>query len=124
MAVCLHCGKVHNVGFVATRLAGTDGVSLETEKWAQVFEAAGFNCYYFGGELDTPEKHSYLFPQAHFRHPDILDIYQHCFGVQKRGIQTTEKIHRFTLLLKEQLYRFVEKFDIQLLVPENGKAAP
>lgn len=25
-----------NVGFVSTRLAGTDGVSLETEKWAHV----------------------------------------------------------------------------------------
>ncbi len=124
MARCLHCGKIHNVGFVATRLAGTDGVSLETEKWARIFEDAGFNCYYFGGELETPEERSFLFPQAHFRHPDILAIYQECFGVRKRGIQTTEKIHRYTLMLKEQLYRFVEKFDIQLLVPENALTIP
>jgi len=124
MGICSHCGKVHNVGIVATRLAGTDGVSLEAEKWAQVFETAGFNCFYFAGELDTPEAHSYLIPEAHFRHPDILDIYQHCFGVQKRSIQVTEKIHRTTLWLKEQLYRFIEKFDIQLLVPENALAIP
>ena len=124
MAVCSHCGKVHNVGFVATRLAGTDGVSLETQKWARIFEASGFNCFFFAGELDTPGKHSFLFPEAHFRHPEILDIYQHCFGVQKRGIRTTEKIHHYTQLLKEQLYRFVEKFDIQLLVPENALTIP
>ena len=124
MGICSHCGKVHNVGIVATRLAGTDGVSLEAEKWAQVFETAGFNCFYFAGELDTPEAHSYLVPEAHFRHPDILDIYQHCFGVQKRSIQVTEKIHRTTQWLKEQLYRFIEKFDIQLLVPENALAIP
>ncbi|MBC2736084.1 MAG: glycosyltransferase family 4 protein [Desulfobacteraceae bacterium] len=124
MGICSHCGKVHNVGIVATRLAGTDGVSLEAEKWAQVFETAGFNCFYFAGELDTPEAHSYLIPEAHFRHPDILDIYQHCFGVQKRSIQVTEKIHRTTQWLKEQLYRFIEKFDIQLLVPENALAIP
>ena len=124
MAICPHCGRLHHVGFVATRLAGTDGVSLETEKWAQVFEASGFNCYYFGGELDTPAEHSFVFPEAHFRHTEILDIYQHCFGVQKRGIQTTEKIHRTTLMLKEQLYRFIEKFDIQLLVTENALTIP
>ena len=124
MGICSHCGKVHNVGIVATRLAGTDGVSLEAEKWAQVFATAGFNCFYFAGELDTPEAHSCLIPEAHFRHPDILDIYQHCFGVQKRSIQVTEKIHRTTLWLKEQLYRFIEKFDIQLLVPENALAIP
>ena len=124
MRVCPQCGKVHNVGFVATRLAGTDGVSLETEKWAHVFEDSGFNCFYFAGELDTPAARSFLVPEAHFRHPEILDIYHHCFGVQKRSIQTTEKIHRCTLLLKEQLYRFVEKFDIQVLVPENALTIP
>jgi glycosyltransferase involved in cell wall biosynthesis len=115
---------VHNVGFVATRLAGTDGVSLETDKWAHVFEDAGFNCFYFAGELDTPTERSFLVPQAHFRHPEILDIYHSCFGVQKRSIRTTEEIHRLALLLKEQLYRFVEKYDIQLLVPENALTIP
>lgn len=43
MGVCPYCGKVHNVGFMATRLAGTDGVSLETEKWTRVFEDAGWS---------------------------------------------------------------------------------
>ena len=35
MGECPYCGEAHNVGFVATRLAGTDGVSLEAEKWAE-----------------------------------------------------------------------------------------
>ena len=124
MGICPHCGSMHNVGFVATRLAGTDGVSLETEKWAHVFEQSGFNCYYFAGELDTPPIRSFLFPEAHFRHPEILDIYHHCFGIQKRSIQVTEKIHRSVINLKEQLYRFIERFDIQVLVPENALTIP
>ena len=69
MGVCPICSEVHNVGFVATRLAGTDGVSLEAEKWAQVFEREGFNCFYFAGELDTPPERSYLLEEAHFTHP-------------------------------------------------------
>jgi glycosyltransferase involved in cell wall biosynthesis len=115
---------MHNVGFVATRLAGTDGVSLETQKWAHVFAEAGFNCFYFAGELDTPAARSFAAPRAHFRHPEIMEIYRNCFGVQKRSIQITEKIHRCALHLKEQLYRFIETFDIQLLVPENALTIP
>ena len=124
MGICRHCGNVHNVGIVATRLAGTDGVSLEAQKWAHVFEEAGLNCFYFAGELDAPATRSFVVPEAHFHHPDIVDIYQNCFGVQKRSIQTTEKIHRLALLLKEQLYRFIERFDIHLLVPENVLTIP
>ena len=124
VGVCSNCSEVHNVGFVATRLAGTDGVSLEAEKWAEVFEQEGFNCYYFGGELDTPAERSYALPEAHFHHPEIMDIYRRCFGVKKRSIRVTEKIQRYKVLLKEHLYRFIEKFDIHLLVPENALTIP
>ncbi len=124
LGVCPNCSEVHNVGFVATRLAGTDGVSLEAEKWAEVFEQAGFNCYYLAGELDTPAERSYAIPEAHFHHPAIQDIYQRCFGVKKRSIRVTEKIQRYKVLLKEHLYRFIEKFDIHLLVPENTLTIP
>ena len=34
--------KVKNVGFISTRIAGTDGVSLELEKWADVFRKFGW----------------------------------------------------------------------------------
>ena len=124
MGLCPHCNQVHNVGFVATRLAGTDGVSLEAKKWADVFQQEGFNCYFLAGELDTPPERSYQVPEAHFHHPQIVDIYQRCFGVQKRSIQVTEKIHRYKTVLKEHLYRFVEKFDLHLLVPENSLTIP
>ena len=47
MARCLHCGKIHNVGFVATRLAGTDGVSLETGKVGPDFRRRRFQLLLF-----------------------------------------------------------------------------
>jgi lactate dehydrogenase-like 2-hydroxyacid dehydrogenase len=31
----------HRVGFISTRFAGTDGVSLEAAKWAEVLERLG-----------------------------------------------------------------------------------
>jgi hypothetical protein len=34
-----------NIGFVSTRFAGTDGVSLESAKWAQIFWEEGHVSY-------------------------------------------------------------------------------
>ena len=54
------------IGFVSTRIAGTDGVTLETYKWYQVLERNGYECCFFAGELDTPKERSMLEPKAHF----------------------------------------------------------
>jgi glycosyltransferase involved in cell wall biosynthesis len=124
MGNCSICGQRHNVGFVSTRFAGTDGVSLEATKWADVFEKEGCNCHFFAGELDRPEECSYLVEEAHFRHPDILNIYRNCFGVNKRERHITEKIHEIKSKLKDELYKFIEKFKIELLVPENSLTIP
>ena len=124
MAKCSFCGGVHNIGFISTRLAGTDGVSLETRKWAEVFEKEGFNCYYFAGELDYPPERSYLVEEANFQHPDIKDINQNCFGVTLRGRFITQKIHKIKWILKDHLYKFIEKFNIDIIVPENALTIP
>ena len=34
-----------NIGFISFRISGTDGVSLETKKWASVFEKRGGTCF-------------------------------------------------------------------------------
>ena len=112
------------MGFISTRFAGTDGVSLETAKWADVFERVGFACYYFAGELDRPAECSYLLGEAHFQHPDINEVFQKCFGTRVRGRVVTQKIHELKRKLKDHLYRFIEKFEIDLLVPENALTIP
>ena len=127
MAYCRFCNRKHNVGFISTRLAGTDGVSLETAKWAEVFERVGFACYYFAGELDRPAESSYIFREAHFQHPDISELFQKCFGVRVRGRAVTQKIYELKRKLKDHLYKFIEKFEIDLLDPgkrSNDPAEP
>ena len=38
------------IGFISTRFHGTDGVSLEAAKWAEVFEKyLGHECFWFAG---------------------------------------------------------------------------
>ena len=114
----------HNIAFVSTRIAGTDGVSLEIEKWADVFEEEGFKCFYFAGELDRPEEVSYLVPEAHFTHPDIKDVYLQSFGTTLRDRKVSKKIYQLAIKLKDDLYEFVEKYDIHIIVPENALTIP
>ncbi len=116
--------NLKNVGIVSFRLAGTDGVSLESEKWVQVMEAAGLKCFYFAGELERPADRSYLVAEAHFRHPEIAALHQKAFGVTERHRRVTHEIHRLARFLKDHLYHFINKFDIGLLVPENVLAIP
>jgi glycosyltransferase involved in cell wall biosynthesis len=124
MTYCTSCNRSHNVGFVSTRLAGTDGVSLETAKWANVFETKGFNCFYFAGELDLPPDRCYLVPEAHFTHPEISEINDNVYGVYQRGRFITEKIQKMKQKIKDTLYDFLDKFNIELLVVENALTIP
>jgi len=124
MSYCDYCSREHNVGFVSTRIAGTDGVSLETEKWARIFEKEGLTCYYFAGELDRDPKRSFLVEEAHFQHPVILEIGRECFGVNQRDRSLTAQIHRIKSLLKDRLYAFVADYSIDMLVTENCLTIP
>ena len=113
-----------NVAFISTRIAGTDGVSLEIEKWADIFEQEGFTCFYFAGELDRPAERGYLVPEAHFTHPDIKDVYLESFDITGRDRAVSKKIYQLAIKLKDHLYEFVEKFNIQIIIPENALTIP
>ena len=116
--------RVKRIGIVATRLAGTDGVSLESDKWVQVMEDRRLNCYYFAGELDRPPERSYLAEEAHFNHPEIQEIQQACFGVTTRPRSLTKRIQEIKSKLKDDLYSFINQFKIDLLMPENSLTIP
>ncbi len=116
--------KLQNVGIISTRIAGTDGVSLEIEKWAHVLEGMGLNCFYFAGELDRPKEQCYLCPEAHFTHPEIKEVYLECFDLEVRKRDITDKLHALKNGLKDHLYAFVAKFDLGLIVIENALTIP
>ncbi len=112
------------IGFISTRFSGLDGVSLETEKWAKILEEEGFQCFYFAGELDRPEEKSFLVKEAHFKHPNILEIYNECFGTDTRKSSVTRNIHETKKRLKNEIVNFVNKFQIDLIIAENCLTIP
>jgi len=114
----------HRIGFVSTRFNGTDGVSLETQKWAQVLQRMGHSVYYFAGECDQPKETSFVVPEAHFLHTDVQKIANISYRSNKRPPETTHRIHELRGHLKDQLYEFIQKYDIELLIVENAISIP
>lgn len=113
-----------NVGFVSTRLSGTDGVSLEAAKWVEILTGLGHECFYFAGESEWPEERSYVAPEAHFEHPDIRAINVDLFDNYTRSPETSRRVRGVTEHLKSHLYRFVRSFDLDVLIAENALAIP
>ena len=81
-----------NIGFVSTRFAGTDGVSLEASKWAEIFEKKGYNCFWFAGQLEKNPEKSFLVPEAHFQHPINLLIHDKIWGQNVRKPVITDAL--------------------------------
>lgn len=112
------------IGFVSTRIAGTDGVSLEIQKWDDVLSGLGHECFYFAGLSDRPADKCYVVPEAHFHHPDILKVTDGLFRSTSRTSETTEGVLQLRGDLKKKLYEFVNKFEIDLIIAQNCLSLP
>jgi glycosyltransferase involved in cell wall biosynthesis len=113
-----------NIGFVSTRFAGTDGVSLESKKWAEVLESGGYQCYWFAGELDRDPNASLLVEEAHFEHETVMWVQERAFGRKGRKPVVTDMLHALRSLLKVRLHEFIERFNIDLLIVQNALTIP
>jgi hypothetical protein len=138
-----------HIGFISTRFAGTDGVSLETAKWATVLERMGHECFYFCGECDRPKEKSYVVPEAFYRHPtidninqivytgewgkmhagrkvqrEIREIHQDFFSVYIRPASVTKQVQELKETFKKHLYEYAFKFHLEALIVENALTIP
>ncbi|HID88182.1 MAG TPA: glycosyltransferase [Anaerolineae bacterium] len=113
-----------NIGFVSTRLAGTDGVSLETAKWATICERLGHTVFYCAGELEPGCPPGLLVPEMHFTHPEVKWIHDHAFGTGRPAPDLRRQIEALASKLQTDLERFVATYRIDVLVVENASAIP
>lgn len=109
----------------------------------------GYQCYYFCGECDRPADHSYIVPEAFYRHPDIDAItqtvfngewgklhqsrklhpefetlYQDNFSIYIRSSKISKQIQDLKNYFKEHLYQFAYKFHLETLIIENAVTIP
>lgn len=112
------------IGFVSTRLKGTDGVSLEVRKWVEVLTGLQHEPFFFAGESDWPPDRSVVVPEAHFNHPEVLALSADLFDDYIRTPETSQRIDTLKTYLKTHLHRFIKQYDLDLLIIENAMAIP
>ncbi len=112
------------IGFVSTRLAGTDGVSLETHKWAEVARRLGHEAYYCAGKLQEDAPNATLIPELHFRHPEAEAIGEAVFGRMEPPDGLMHRLTDATERLQAALHDWLTQASIDVLVVENALAIP
>jgi len=113
-----------NIGFVSTRFAGIDGVSLESSKWARVLEDEGHTCFWFAGELSKSEPISLEVSQANFKDEKNRWINRQLFGTHQKSLRLAKIMCDYKSTIASRLKLFIDMYQIDLLVVENALAIP
>lgn len=114
------------IGFISTRLNGTDGVSLEVEKWVTVLQSMGHECYFCAGELGGYAAGGMLIPKLHFKHQSIIALSQRAFGPQRETNpeRLIENIYAVADEIRPPLRTFIRKNKLDVIIVENALAIP
>ncbi len=113
-----------NIGFISTRLAGVDGVSLETAKLVRVLAEMGHRSFYCAGELDPDGPPGQLVPAMHFTDPRARAIHDEAFRDPNPSPDLFRRIYADADSLRESLDAFIDEYDIDLIVPQNASCIP
>ena len=114
------------IGFIASRLKGTDGVSLEVEKWARVLQRMGHELYYCAGELGGYAEGGTLIPKLHFADQSIQTLTQNAFATlpEQNGDKIIDQIYETADELRAPLRKFIRANHLDLIVVQNALTIP
>ncbi|RMF43880.1 MAG: glycosyltransferase [Anaerolineae bacterium] len=114
------------IGIVSTRLSGTDGVSLEVEKWSRVLQRMGHEVFYCAGELSGYAAAGTRIPKLHFAHEAIWQLTRHAFDARTQvdieGL--IDQIYEEADNLRAPLRAFLRTNRIDLLIVQNALTIP
>lgn len=113
-----------HIGFISTRFSGTDGVTLEARKWAEVLGRMGHRCYWYAGRTDFLGHPGTEDPLAFFQHPEVLALQDLMFGRIEKAPWLGDAIASVRRRLAQSVSGFLRKFEIDVAVIQNAWAVP
>ncbi|UCF29429.1 MAG: glycosyltransferase family 4 protein [Chloroflexota bacterium] len=114
------------IGFIATRLHGTDGVTLEVEKWARVLTRLGYEIYFCAGELGGYAKDGTLIPELHFADQSVFALSQKAFDTNPDddGHALADQIYSRADEMRAPLRSFIRSNNLDLIIVQNALTIP
>jgi len=108
-----------NIGIFHFQVGGTDGVSLEIEKWKLILEELGHTVYLIGGDLGTAD--GILVREMYHHLPESKRLNQNTFSglsdFDPEGYR--EELERMTTALVDRFRTVIQEYDINLILVEN-----
>ncbi len=111
------------IGVLATRLAGTDGVSLEQEKIGRILESFGHEVFHCAGELSgaVPGR---VIAGMHFDLPDVQEFTRRAFSGTEPDSELERSIVAYADQLATEIVSFLTDFRIEHVIVQNAFATP
>ena len=108
------------IGIFHYKVGGTDGVSLEINKWKRVLEEMGHTVHLCAGDLGTVE--GTLIEELYHHRPDVEQLNHNTFWQLSDFAGETEyraEVERLTGIIERKVRDFVAEKGIDLLIPQN-----
>lgn len=110
-----------HIGYLHFRIAGTDGVSLEAERWRAILEKMGHRVTFVAGELD---REGILIPELHFTHPEIYKIHEMVVNNQVDYLKVEEEIFALAGEIEGKLRQVFREQKFDRLIVSNVFSLP
>lgn len=111
---------MRTIGIFHYKVGGTDGVSLEIDKWKRVLEEMGHTVHLCGGDLGTAE--GTLIPELFHHRPDAKRLYTNTFEALRdypnEGAYRAE-LYGLAAVIELGIRDLVAARGIDLLIPQN-----
>lgn len=109
-----------NIGIIHFKVGGTDGVSLEIDKWKRIFEEMGHTAHLCGGDLGTVD--GTLIPEIYHHTPEAERLYRNTFialADYPDEAAYRDELYSLAGVIEAKLRAFIADKAIDFLVPQN-----
>lgn len=108
--------------FLATRISGNDGVSLEAVRWSEILARMGHKVTFVAGELD---RGGFLLPELHFQNPQVVELHEKVVYSRGKYKDVEAKIFALAGFIEGKLREvFNRNGKIDLLIVPNVFSLP
>ena len=106
------------VAILHYKVGGTDGVSLEIEKWQVALRALGHEVFLCAGDLGQVA--GICIPEMFHHTPEAERLYANTFiALQGSEAAFKAELEQLARMIEEHLARFIDEYGIDVLIPHN-----
>ena len=112
------------IGMIGTRFAGLDGVSLESDKVADVLRSLGHSVNWFAGRIGPGFEPAVVEPAAYFDTPENHALNDAVFGSPDCAPSVLLGLDQAAATLESRIGAWVAEAGVDVLMPQNASAIP